>query len=73
MPALVQVCEHDETTPAAPAVKAALDSPNVELVRYPIGHFDIYVDPHFERTVSDQTDFLVRNLIGARPAVKTQA
>ncbi|MEJ7789801.1 MAG: alpha/beta hydrolase [Thermoleophilaceae bacterium] len=69
MPVLVQVCERDETTPPDPAVRAALDLPNAELIRYDIGHFEIYVEPQFERTVSDQTDFLVRNVIGARPLV----
>lgn len=63
MPVLVQVCMRDETTPPAGAVKAAGASANVELQSYDIGHFEIYVQPHFERTVSDQTDFLVRNLI----------
>ena len=28
----------------------------------------IYTDPQFERTVSDQTEFLVRNLLGGRQA-----
>ncbi|MGI8748940.1 MAG: alpha/beta hydrolase [Thermoleophilaceae bacterium] len=64
-PVLVVVCERDLTTPPGPAVKAAKRSPNAELIRYPISHFDIYVDPQFERTVTDQTEFLVRNLIGA--------
>ena len=43
MPVLVQTCERDATTPSAPAVKAAERSPNAELIRYEIGHFDIYV------------------------------
>ncbi len=69
MPVLVQVCERDETTPHEPAARAAEASANAELIRYPIGHFEIYVEPQFERTVSDQTEFLVRNLLGApRPA-----
>ncbi len=63
-PVLVQVCDRDTTTPAGPAVKAAEASPNAELNRYPIGHFEIYVDPQFEQTVADQLDFLVRNLVG---------
>ena len=63
-PVFVAVCDNDATTPAGPAAKAAAKSPNAELVRYPIGHFDIYVDPQFETTVSDQTDFLARNLVG---------
>lgn len=70
MPVLVQTCDADTTTPPEPAVRAAERSPNAELIRYPIGHFEIYVEPHFDRAVSDQTDFLVRNLVGAseRPA-----
>ncbi len=65
-PVLVQVCDADTTTPAAPSVKAASASPNAELKRYPIGHFEIYVDPQFETTVADQLDFLVRNLVGGK-------
>ncbi len=63
-PVLVVVAEHDTTTPAAPAMRAAERVPNAELIRYPIGHFAIYVEPQFERTVADQTQFLVRNLVG---------
>ncbi len=68
-PVFVAVCDKDDTTPAKPAVKAAEGSPNADLVRYPIGHFEIYVDPQFETTVADQTDFLVRNLVGGRVPV----
>jgi pimeloyl-ACP methyl ester carboxylesterase len=67
-PVLVTVCEHDATTPPGPAVRAADRSPNAELLRYPIGHFEVYLDPSFERTVTDQTEFLVRNLVGAPQA-----
>lgn len=45
-------------------MRAAERSPNAELIRYPIGHFAIYAEPQFERAVIDQTEFLVRNLIG---------
>lgn len=65
-PVLVAVAEHDTVTPAAPAIRAAERSPNTELVRYPIGHFEIYTEPQFDRTVADQTEFLVRNLVGLR-------
>ena len=74
MPVLVQTCDEDATTPPEPAVRAAERSPNAELIRYPIGHFEIYVDPQFQRTVADQTEFLTRNLLPtpvappARPA-----
>jgi pimeloyl-ACP methyl ester carboxylesterase len=63
-PTLVVACEHDATTPSGPAVRAATKSPNAELVRYPIGHFEVYVPPQFERTVSDQVEFLTRVLLG---------
>ena len=65
MPVLVQTCEKDATTPSAPAVKAAQRSPNAELIRYDIGHFDIYVGEQFETTVADQIEFLTRNLLGS--------
>ena len=69
-PVLVCVCDADETTPPAPAVKLARNAPRGELVHYPIGHFDIYVGEHFERAVADQTRFLQRVLMPARvPAV----
>lgn len=62
-PVLVCVCDRDDITPPGPAVRAAERSPRAELVRYPIGHFEIYVEPHFERAVADETEFLVRNLL----------
>jgi hypothetical protein len=72
-PVLVQVCDRDETTPPGPAVKAAQKSPNATLKRYPIGHFEIYVDAQFETTVGDQVDFLVRNLVGGAVAAPAPA
>ena len=69
MPVLVQTCDEDATTPSGRAVRAAERSPNAELTRYPIGHFEIYVDPQFERTISDQLEFLTRNLL-ATPAAQ---
>jgi fermentation-respiration switch protein FrsA (DUF1100 family) len=63
-PVLVVVCDRDATTPPGPAVRAASRSPNAELVRYPVGHFEVYVPPQFERAVADQTEFLTRQLLG---------
>jgi uncharacterized protein len=63
-PVLVCVCEKDNTTLPAPAITAAERTLNAELVRYPIGHFDVYVGKAFERAVSDQTGFLTRHLLG---------
>lgn len=72
-PVLVQICDRDTTTPSAPAVRAATKSPNAELKRYPIGHFEIYVDPQFQTTIADQLDFLVRNLVGGPVPVAATA
>ena len=68
-PVLVVVCEQDDTTPPGPAIKAATKSPNAELIRYPIPHFEVYVDPQFQQTVSDQVTFLARNLVGGATPV----
>ena len=62
MPLHVCVGDRDETTPPEPAARMAARAPQGELVRYPVGHFDIYVGEPFERAVADQTAFLVRHL-----------
>jgi fermentation-respiration switch protein FrsA (DUF1100 family) len=64
-PLLVCVCDRDETTPPAPAAQLAERAPRGEVVRYPIGHFDIYTGAAFERAVSDQVAFLRRVLLPA--------
>ena len=63
-PVLYCLGDEDTITPVAPALRAAAATPHAELRRYPIGHFEIYVDDAFERAVADQTEFLVRNLLG---------
>jgi fermentation-respiration switch protein FrsA (DUF1100 family) len=61
-PALLCVCEHDSVAPAAAAIKHAERGRDVELRRYPIGHFEIYWGDWFERAVADQLEFLQRHL-----------
>ncbi len=68
-PLLVCVCDADATTPPEPAVQMAQNAPRGELVRYPIGHFDIYVGEAFERAVEDQLAFLQRVLAPRESAV----
>jgi uncharacterized protein len=68
-PLLVCVCEGDTTTPPGAAIKMGERAPRGEVVRYPIGHFEIYVGEHFERAVADQTAFLQRHLAPVTPAV----
>mgnify|MGYP000967617193 FL=1 len=61
-PALLQICTQDTVAPAAAAEKAAQKMPKAEVVRYPVGHFDVYFGEAFERSVSDQLAFLQKHL-----------
>lgn len=62
VPLLVQAATGDATTPARVAEKAAKKAPKGELIVYNRGHFDVYVQPDFEKTVSDQLAFLKRHV-----------
>lgn len=61
-PLLVQVGIKDVTTPSAPTIKAAEKAPRGELITYDLGHFDVYVQPDFERTIGDQLAFLKKHI-----------
>ena len=62
-PVLVQICEHDSVAPVLAAEEAVRRLGALgEVKRYPIGHFDPYFGADFERSVSDQVDFLRRHL-----------
>ncbi|WP_067387732.1 alpha/beta hydrolase [Mycolicibacterium novocastrense] len=62
-PLLVCVCEHDVIAPPQPAITVAERAPHSELRRYPIGHFDLFHTPWFDRVVDDQIAFLHRTLL----------
>jgi len=62
VPWLVQAATKDATTPSRIAEKATKKAPKGELIVYERGHFDVYVQPDFERTVADQIDFLRRHI-----------
>ena len=68
-PLLVCVCDRDATTPPEPALQMAQNAPRGEIVRYPIGHFDIYLGEAFERAIEDQVAFLQRVLAPRESAV----
>ena len=68
-PLLVCVCDGDATTPPQPALQMAQNAPRGEIVRYPIGHFDIYVGDAFEHAIEDQLAFLQRVLAPRESAV----
>jgi hypothetical protein len=61
-PTLLCVCEHDSVAPAAAALRHAERGRDVEVRRYPIGHFEIYWDDWFERAIGDQLAFLRAHL-----------
>jgi alpha-beta hydrolase superfamily lysophospholipase len=63
-PLLVCVADHDNLTPPGPAVRAAGRAPRGELLRYPVGHFDLYQGAWFEKSVGDQVEFFRRHLLG---------
>ncbi|MBE2317904.1 alpha/beta hydrolase [Solirubrobacter sp. CPCC 204708] len=67
-PILVALCEQDTLVSNEALEKVAEAAPQGELVRYPIGHFEIYNGEWFERAVTRQAEFLARHLTGATPS-----
>lgn len=61
-PILFCICDRDTVAPPGPTRWLARRAPRGEIVRYPIGHFDIYLGQDFERAIADQTGFLQRVL-----------
>jgi pimeloyl-ACP methyl ester carboxylesterase len=58
-PVLIQVCEFDTIVSKDSYKKVAeILGDKATIIRYPIGHFDIYKGSHFERAVEDQLAFL---------------
>ncbi|OBI31410.1 hypothetical protein A5709_24530 [Mycobacterium sp. E1386] len=62
MPVLMCVGDHDLQASPRFAVRIASRMNNVELHRYPVGHFDVYTGALFEAISSVQTEFLRRHL-----------
>ncbi len=57
------ICEHDSVAPAYAAEQTAKRAADrVDVKRYPIGHFDVYVGEGFERAVTDQLAFFDKHL-----------
>ncbi len=65
-PILIQISARDSVAPPAAAERAARRAgARATVVRYDVGHFDVYLGAAFERSVGDQLAFLSRHL-GAR-------
>lgn len=63
-PVLIQICENDGLVPPATLEASIQKLGNLAVVvRYPIGHFDIYFDQHFESAVADQLAFYRKHLL----------
>ncbi|MFL5830710.1 MAG: alpha/beta hydrolase [Solirubrobacteraceae bacterium] len=71
-PALFCICDRDTVAPAQRTAKLVSAAPRAEIKRYAVGHFEVYLGEPFERAVGDQTEFLVRHLVGA-PVAATAA
>ena len=66
-PILIAICDKDSVAPTDAAEATARRAGQRATVKhYPIGHFDIYMDEWFERSVSDQVDFLNKTLASNR-------
>ncbi|WP_377705234.1 alpha/beta hydrolase [Pseudoduganella sp. UC29_71] len=63
LPILFCVSRTDTVTPPERTIAMAGRAPHGEIKLYDCGHFDFYLGQHFERAVSDQTNFLARHLL----------
>jgi len=62
-PVLLQVCDKDISLPMKVVEKAKKNLGElVEIIHYPIDHFDIYTGKNFEKAVVDQLDFFNKHL-----------
>jgi len=63
-PVLLQVCEHDIALPQQVIEKAVSQlGQHAEVIRYPIGHFDIYRGDNLVKAADDQVTFFMEHLL----------
>jgi uncharacterized protein len=63
-PILIQIADRDDVTPPEAAEDAAWRATGrAEVRRYPVGHFELYVEPTRDRVLADQRLFLTRRLM----------
>jgi fermentation-respiration switch protein FrsA (DUF1100 family) len=60
-PLLIVVCDSDKSALAEPAIRAANNAPNSELIRMPGGHYEPFLNGH-DYAVEAELDFLQRHL-----------
>jgi dienelactone hydrolase len=64
-PLHVTVCDHDSVAPARATVRHVSKARRVEILRRPVGHFDVYQGDEFEAVVAEQVAFLRRHVPSA--------
>jgi pimeloyl-ACP methyl ester carboxylesterase len=64
VPLLVVACDQDKSALPGPAITAATRAPRGELVRFPGGHYQPFLDGH-EQAVEAEVSFLRRHLVDA--------
>jgi poly(3-hydroxyalkanoate) synthetase len=69
VPILFCVSNTDSVTPPDQTLRYARTAPRGEIKRYDAGHFDFYLGEPFEALVSDQVEFLTRQLHPAEVVV----
>lgn len=61
-PALVVLAENDSLIDRRAVERTAARMTRPRLLRFPVGHFDVYSGPTFEEVVTEQTRFLTNHL-----------
>lgn len=61
-PALVVIAENDLYCPAGAVEKTVARMKYAEIVRRPVGHFEVYVGAEFELVATHEAEFLARHL-----------
>lgn len=63
-PLLVCIGTEDQETPGDTGRQLAEDAPHGQLRSYPVGHFEVYRPDIRDQVLRDQTEFLLRALVG---------
>lgn len=64
MPVLMLLADHDQQASSRYAARIASRMPSVEIRHYPVGHFDVYLEPMRSAITAEQAEFLDRHLCG---------
>ncbi|MFI1991046.1 alpha/beta hydrolase [Actinoplanes sp. NPDC020271] len=74
MPLLMILADHDPQASSTYAARVAARAWHADIRHYPIGHFDVYLPPVFDRISDMQVDFLRTHLLAnAQSAAATPA